>query len=99
MPSTSLTPIWNRVIVKLLPPKTKTEGGIHIPESAQQTSLECEVVAVGPGRRLENGTIHPTTLKPGDRVFIGIFKWSQFEIDGVQHLIMREDEILAVVDP
>lgn len=92
-----LRPLNDRVLVKRIESEEKTAGGIIIPETAKEKPMEGEVVAVGEGRVLENGKVRPLELKAGDRVFFRKYAGTEVTIEGTEHLIMREDEILAVV--
>ena len=93
-----IKPLGDRVVVKPLEAQEKTKGGIVLPETAKEKPQEGKVVAVGKGKVLENGTVHPLEVKAGDKVLYG--KYSGNEIttkDGEELLIMREDDILAVI--
>ena len=93
-----LRPLHDRVVVRRVKEEEKTKGGIIIPETAKEKPVEAEVIAVGPGKALKDGKIRPLEVKQGDRVLIG--KWSGTEIkhEGIDHVIVREEDILAVVD-
>src|SRR5438045_3526031 len=93
-----LRPLYDRIVVKRVEEKEQVKGGIIIPDSAKEKPLEGEVVAVGKGKRLENGTLVPLDLKAGDRILFAKYSGSEVKIDGVEYLIMREDEVLGVVD-
>lgn len=93
-----LRPLNDRVLVKRVETEEKTAGGIIIPETAKEKPMEGEVVAVGEGRVLENGQVRPLEVKVGDRVFFRKYAGTDVTIDGVEHLILREDEILAVAE-
>lgn len=75
-----------------------TKGGIIIPDSAKEKPIQGQVVAVGPGKMLDNGKTHTLDVKEGDRVLFGKYAGSEVKLDGVEHLILREDEILAVFE-
>jgi chaperonin GroES len=75
----------------------KTKGGIIIPDTAKEKPAEGEVVAVGNGKVLDDGTLRKPDLKPGDRVLFGKYSGTEIKLDGEEHLIMREDDILGVV--
>ena len=92
-----LRPLNDRVIVKRLEEEEKTVGGIIIPDTAKEKPQQARVVAVGKGRTLENGQVHPLTVKEGDRVLFGKYAGTEIKIDGEEHLIMREDDILAIL--
>jgi len=92
-----LRPLNDRVIVKRLEEEEKTVGGIIIPDTAKEKPQQAKVIAVGKGRTLENGQVVPLTVKEGDRVLFGKYAGTEIKIDGDEHLIMREDDILAIV--
>ena len=92
-----LRPLNDRVIVKRLEEEEKTVGGIIIPDTAKEKPQQARVIAVGKGRTLENGQVMPLTVKEGDRVLFGKYAGTEIKIDGDEHLIMREDDILAVL--
>jgi chaperonin GroES len=92
-----LRPLNDRVIVKRLEEEEKTVGGIIIPDTAKEKPQQAKVIAVGKGRTLENGQVIPLTVKEGDRVLFGKYAGTEIKIDGDEHLIMREDDILAIV--
>ena len=93
-----LRPLYDRVIVKRIASEETTKGGIIIPDNAKEKPLEGEIVAVGNGKMLEDGSVRELTVKAGDRVLFA--KWAETEIklDGDTHLLLKEDDLLAVVD-
>ncbi len=91
-------PLQDRVIVKRLDEEQKTKGGIIIPDTAKEKPMEGEVVAVGKGKVAENGTLLKLDVKVGNRVLFGKYSGTEVKIDGVEHLIMREDDILGVIE-
>ncbi|MBP5434960.1 co-chaperone GroES [bacterium] len=93
----NLKPLNDRVIVKRLESETKTTGGIIIPDTAKEKPAEGEVVAVGTGKLLENGTRQQMQVAVGDKVLFGKYSGTEVKIEGKDHLILREDDILAVV--
>jgi len=93
-----IKPLQDRVIVKRVDEEEKTSGGIIIPDTAKEKPMEGEVVAVGGGKVLDNGTKVPMDLKAGDRVLFGKYAGTEVKIDGVEHLIMREDDILGIIE-
>ncbi len=93
-----IRPLQDRIIVKRIEEEEKTKGGIIIPDSAKEKPMEGEVIAVGSGKVLENGTKQAPEVKAGDRVLFGKYAGTEVKIDGVEHLIMREDDILGVVE-
>jgi chaperonin GroES len=92
-----LTPLHDRVIVKRIEEEEKTAGGIIIPDTAKEKPQQGKIIAVGQGSMLENGQIIPMTVKEGDRILFGKYAGTDIQIDGEEHLIMREDDILAIV--
>jgi chaperonin GroES len=92
-----LRPLHDRVIVKRLQEEEKTVGGIIIPDTAKEKPQQGKVIAVGKGKILENGEVGPLTVKEGDRVLFGKYSGTEIKIEGEEHLIMREDDILAIV--
>jgi len=93
-----IRPLQDRVIVKRVEEEGKTKGGIIIPDSAKEKPMEGKVIAVGKGKVLEDGKIHPLDVKVGDRVLFGKYSGSEIKIDEEEHLIMREDDILGVIE-
>ena len=91
-------PLHDRVIVKRLPQEEKSKGGIIIPDNAKEKPQEGQVVAVGPGRRDDNGKIVPPGVEKGDRILFGKYTGSDVEIDGEEHLIIQEADILGVIE-
>jgi len=91
-------PLHDRVLVKRVAEETMTKGGIIIPDTATEKPVEGKVVAVGNGRVSDDGKVSALDVKKGDRVLFGKYSGTEIKIEGVEHLIMREDEILAVVD-
>jgi chaperonin GroES len=89
-------PLNDRVLIKRTASETKTAGGLFIPENAKEKPSEGEVIAVGEGRHLENGKVRALEVKKGDKVFFKKWSGSEVTIEGVEHTILREDEILAV---
>ena len=93
-----IKPLQDRVIVKRMEEETKTAGGIIIPDSAQEKPQQGKVLAVGPGKVLEGGTKLDMTVSEGDVVLFGKYSGSEIKIDGEEVLIMREDDILGIVE-
>lgn len=93
-----IRPLGERVVVKPLPSEERTKGGIVLPDTAKEKPQEGEVVAVGPGRLLETGQRVPIDLKPGDRVLFSKYAGNEVKIDDVEYLIMREADILGVIE-
>jgi chaperonin GroES len=92
-----LRPLYDRVVVRRIEPKEEVRGGIIIPDVAREKPMLAEVVAVGTGRVLENGKVLPLDVQPGQKVLIGKYAGSEVKIDGVEYVILREDEILGIV--
>ncbi len=92
----SLRPLHDRVIVKRLEEEKKSLGGIIIPDSAAEKPLKAEVVAVGPGKRSDDGKIHAVDVKIGDTILICKYSGTEVKVDGKDLVILREDDILAV---
>jgi len=93
-----IRPLQDRVIVKRVKEEEKTKGGIIIPDTAKEKPIEGKVVAVGNGRILEDGTVRKLEVKAGDRVLIGKYAGTEVKIDGEEHVMLREEEILGVVE-
>jgi chaperonin GroES len=91
-----IRPLHDRIVIKRLETEAKTKGGIIIPDSAKEKPFECRVVAVGNGKLLKNGTLRPLEVKVGDVVLIGKYSGNEVKIDGEDHVLVREDDVLAV---
>ncbi len=91
-------PLHDRVIVKRVEEEEKTKGGIIIPDTAKEKPVEGKIVAVGDGKRQEDGKKTPLEVKAGDRVLFGKYAGTEIQIDGEEHLIMKEDDIIAIVE-
>ena len=91
-------PLHDRVVVKRLEGEEKTKGGIIIPDTAKEKPQEGKIIAVGPGGRDENGKLIPLDVKAGDRILFGKWSGTEVKIDGDDLLIMKESDILGVVD-
>jgi chaperonin GroES len=91
-------PLHDRVIVQRIKEEETTKGGIIIPDTAKEKPSEGKVIAVGNGKLLENGSLKPLEVKKGDKVLFGKYAGTEIKIDGEEHLIMREDDIIAVVE-
>jgi chaperonin GroES len=94
----NLRPLNDRVVVKRMEEEQKTAGGIIIPDTAKEKPIQGEVVAVGNGKVMEDGTRKALDIKKGDRVLFGKYAGTEITLDGQEVLIMREDDILAVVE-
>ncbi|MGD8328456.1 MAG: co-chaperone GroES [Acidobacteriota bacterium] len=93
-----VTPLGDRILAQRLEPAEEVRGGIIIPDTAKEKPLEAKVVAVGAGRLGEDGERIPMELKKGDRILISKYGGTEVKLDGVEHLILREDDVLAVVE-
>jgi chaperonin GroES len=93
----TIRPLYDRIVVKRIEDKKQMQGGLHIPDSAKEKPQEAEVLAVGKGKRLEDGTIVPLDVKVGDRVLLGKYAGSEIKLDGQDALIIREDEVLGIL--
>jgi chaperonin GroES len=94
----NLRPLQDRIIVKRLEEETKTAGGIFIPETAKEKPQKGEVIAVGKGKKTEDGKVLPVDVKKGDKVLFGKYAGTEIKIDGEEFLIMREDDILGIME-
>ena len=94
----NLKPLSDRVLVKRLSSEEKTAGGLYIPDTAKEKPTKGEGVAVGPGKVADDGKRVAPTVKAGDMVLFNKYAGTQVELDGVEHLVMREDDILAVIE-
>ena len=93
-----IRPLQDRIIVKRVEEEEKTKGGIIIPDTAKEKQIEGKVIAVGNGKVLEDGKVRPLDIKAGDRVLFSKYAGTEIKLDGVEHLIMREEDILGVVE-
>ena len=91
-------PLHDRVVVKRLEGESKTKGGIIIPDSAKEKPIEGKVVAVGNGKILKDGKARPVDVKVGDTILFGKYSGTEVKIDGEEHLLIREDDVLAVTE-
>jgi chaperonin GroES len=94
----NIRPLQDRIVVKRLEAETKTKGGIIIPDSAKEKPIQGRVVAVGNGKSLKDGTVRPLEVKVGDTVLFGKYSGTEVKIDGEDHLLIREDDCLAVTE-
>ncbi len=93
-----IRPLHDRVIVHRIESETKTKGGLYIPDTAKEKPIEGTVLAVGNGKILEDGSVRALELKEGDHVLFGKYSGTEVKLDGEEHLIMREDDILGVIE-
>jgi chaperonin GroES len=91
-----IRPIADRIVVKRTQHEEKTKGGIIIPDSAKEKPVEGLVIAVGAGKTLKSGKAHPIEVKAGDRVLFGKYAGTEVKLDGEEHVLLREDDLLAV---
>ena len=91
-------PLHDRLIVKRLEEEEKTKGGIIIPDTAKEKPVEGKVIAVGKGKIKEDGTTIPIEVKKGDRILFAKYAGAEVKIDGEEHLIMKEDDVLAIIE-
>jgi len=94
----NIRPLYDRIVVKRIEDQETKIGGLYIPDSAKEKPQEGEVVAVGKGKRLEDGEVVPLDVQKGDRILFGKYSGSEIRIDGEELMIMREDEVLGVLE-
>ena len=95
----NIRPLYDRIVVKRVETEAeKTHGGLYIPDSAKEKPQEGEVVAVGKGKRLEDGKVVPLDVQVSDRILFGKYSGSEIKLDGDEFLIMREDEVLGILE-
>jgi len=94
----NIRPLQDRVILKRVKEEEKTKGGIIIPDTAKEKPVEGEVVAVGNGKVQEDGKVRALEVKAGDRILFGKYSGTEVKIEGEEHLILREDDILGVIE-
>ena len=93
-----IRPLHDKVLIKRINEEEKTKGGIIIPDSAKEKPMEGQIVAVGNGKRLDDGKVVPLQVKAGDRILFAKYAGTEIKIDGVEHMILGEDEILGIVE-
>ncbi len=93
-----IRPLYDRIVVKRIEQKEQMHGGLYIPDSAKEKPQEGEVVAVGKGKRMEDGKVIPLDVQAGDRILFGKYSGSDIKLDSEEYLIMREDEVLGILD-
>jgi chaperonin GroES len=93
-----LRPLHDRVIIKRLDAETKSAGGIVIPDTAAEKPIKGEVIAVGSGKILEDGKVRPVGVKAGEKVLFGKYSGTEVKVDGQELLVMREEDLMAVID-
>jgi len=94
----NIRPLYDRIVVKRIEQKETMQGGLYIPDSAKEKPQEGEVVAVGKGKRLEDGKVVSLDVQKGDRILFGKYSGSDIKIDNEELLIMREDEVLGILE-
>jgi len=93
-----IRPLQDRVIVRRVKEEDRTKGGLYIPDTAKEKPIEATVVAVGNGKVLEDGTVRHLDVKEGDHILFGKYSGTEVKIEGEDHLILREDDILGVIE-
>jgi chaperonin GroES len=93
-----IRPLYDRVVVRRIEQKETMQGGLYIPDSAKEKPQEGEVVAIGKGKRLEDGKLVPLDVQVGDRILFGKYSGSDIKLDNEELLIMREDEVLGILE-
>jgi chaperonin GroES len=93
----NIRPLYDRIVVKRIDEKETSRNGIIIPDSAQEKPQEGEVIAVGHGKRLDDGQLVALDVKPGDRVLFGKYSGNETKVEGTEYIIMREDDVLGVL--
>ena len=93
-----IRPLYDRIVVKRIENTEQMQGGLYIPDTAKEKPQEGEVVAVGKGKRLEDGKVVALDVKVGDKILFGKYSGSDIKLDGDEYLIMREDEVLGILD-
>ena len=91
-------PLHDRILARRVVEQDKTKGGLFIPDNAKEKPLEAVVIAVGSGKLLDNGSIQAITVKAGDKILIGKYTGSEVKLDGQDHIILSEDDVLAVLE-
>jgi len=94
----NVKPLGDRILVKRIEEEEKTKGGIIIPDTAKEKPIQGKVIAVGKGKVADDGKVIPLEVKEGDRILFGRYAGTEVKIDGEEHLIMREDEVLGIIE-
>ena len=94
----TIRPLHDRILARRIVEQDKTKGGLFIPDNAKEKPMEAVVIAVGSGKRLENGALQVITVKAGDTILIGKYTGSDVKLDGEDHIIVSEDDVLAVLE-
>jgi chaperonin GroES len=95
----TIRPLYDRIVVKRIKEQESMSGSIVIPDSAKEKPQEADVIAVGAGKRLDDGKLAPLDVKAGDRILLGKYSGSEIKLDGEEFLIVREDEVLGILKP
>ena len=93
-----IRPLYDRIIVRRVEAEETTKGGLIIPDTAKEKPIEAKVIAVGNGKVLDDGSVRKLEVQEGDRILFGKYSGTEIKIEGEEHLILREDEVLAVVE-
>ncbi len=93
-----IRPLHDRVLVRRAEEETKTAGGILIPDNAAEKPQRGEIIAAGQGKILENGSVRPLAVKVGDKIYFGKYSGTELKVEGVDYLIMREEDIIGVIE-
>jgi chaperonin GroES len=93
-----IRPLGDRILVKRVEEAESMQGGIYIPDTAKEKPTQGEIIAVGPGKRADDGTITKLEVKPGDRVLMSKYAGTEVKIDGDEYLILREDDVLGILE-
>ena len=93
----NVRPLQDRLLVRRVEEETKTKGGLFIPDAAKERPLEGHVIAIGAGKRLDDGTLVALDVKAGDRILFGKYAGTEIKLDGIDHIILSEDEVLGVI--
>ena len=94
----TIRPLHDRILARRIVAQSTTIGGLHIPDNAKEKPMEAVVIAIGSGKLLDNGKIQAITIKAGDKILIGKYTGSEVKLDGEDHLILSEDDVLAVLE-
>jgi len=93
-----IRPLYDRIVVKRIDEQETTRNGIVIPDSAKEKPQEGEVIAIGKGKRLDDGKMVALDVKAGDRILFGKYSGNEIQLDGIEYIVMREDDVLGVLD-
>jgi chaperonin GroES len=93
-----IRPLYDRIVAQRVDEAARTSGGLFIPDNAKEKPLEAVVISVGTGKLLANGTLQPVAVKPGDKILVAKYAGSDVKVIGKDHIILREDDVLAVIE-